>query len=171
MALTNEDLLAISQILDVKLKPIDKKLDRLEDRMTSLEGKVTKLEERMTSLEGKVTKLEDRMTSLEGKVTKLEDRMTSLEGKVTKLEGKVTSLEDKVILLDTRVGGVESRTKKMELLLENNALPRLQNIEACYTSTYRRYAEGTEQFERIQVDVDILKKIVSEHSEKLQKLA
>ena len=62
MALTNEDLLAISQLLDVKLKPMDKKID--------------------------------------------------------------------------------SRTQKIEFLLENNVLPRLQNIEACYTSTYRRYSEA-----------------------------
>lgn len=58
-----------------------------------------------------------------------------------------------------------------KLLLENNLLPRLQNIESCYTSTYRRYSSGIEQIDSIQSDVQILKKVVAEHSEKLQKLA
>lgn len=58
-----------------------------------------------------------------------------------------------------------------KLLLENDVLPRLQNIESCYTSTYRRYASGIEQIESIQSDVQILKKVVAEHSEKLQKIS
>lgn len=58
-----------------------------------------------------------------------------------------------------------------KLLLENDVLPRLQNIESCYTSTYRRYASGIEQIEAIQSDVQILKKVVAEHSEKLQKIS
>ena len=129
MALTNEDLLAISQLLDVKLKPMDRKIDRLDERIGSLEDKVEKLDER------------------------------------------IGSLEDKVIILEGRAGGVETRMKKVELLLENHVLPRLQNIESCYVSTYKRYAEGTEQLEKMQVDIDILKKVVSSHSEMLQKLA
>lgn len=43
-------------------------------------------------------------------------------------------------LLDTKLKPLEDRAKNIELLLENDTLPRLQNIESCYTSTYRRYA-------------------------------
>lgn len=60
---------------------------------------------------------------------------------------------------------------EIKLLIENDVLPRINNIEACYTSTYRRYAGGIEQMKCLQADVDILKKVVAEHSEKLQKLA
>ena len=34
---------------------------------------------------------------------------------------------------------IKSRVKKIELCQENNIIPRLQNIESCYTSTYDRY--------------------------------
>lgn len=50
------------------------------------------------------------------------------------------SNEDKIFisqLLDTKI-------KLVQLLLENDVLPRLQNIEVCYTSIYRRYANGIE---------------------------
>ncbi len=50
-------------------------------------------------------------------------------------------------LLDTKLKPLEDRTKNIELLLESDVLPRLQNIEACYTSTYRRYANGVNQIE------------------------
>lgn len=74
-------------------------------------------------------------------------------------------------LLDSKLKPIEDRTKNIELLLEQDVLPRLQNIEACYTSTYRRYQSGINQIEAMQADIDILKKVVAEHSEKLNKTA
>lgn len=42
-------------------------------------------------------------------------------------------------LLDTKLKPLEDQAKNIELLLENDTLPRLQNIESCYTSTSARY--------------------------------
>ena len=74
-------------------------------------------------------------------------------------------------IVKAQIEPVERRTQNIELLLENNIIPRLQNIESCYTSTFRRYTNRTEQLDAIQSDVDILKRVVSEHSEKLQKIS
>lgn len=74
-------------------------------------------------------------------------------------------------LLDVKLKPINDQLTKIEILQENEILPRLQNIESCYTSTYRRYASGIEQMKSLQADIDILKKVVAEHSEKLQKLA
>lgn len=63
---------------------------------------------------------------------------------------------------------LDIKIKPVEMLLENDVLPRIQNIESCYTSTYRRYSNGIEQLETMQQDIDIIKKVVSEHSQKLQ---
>jgi len=74
-------------------------------------------------------------------------------------------------VVQAQVEPLKQEVRDMRLLLENDVLPRLNTIESCYTSTYRRYASGINQLDAIQTDVDILKKVVSEHSEKLQKLA
>ena len=66
---------------------------------------------------------------------------------------------------------IENRLTKIELTLETEILPRLQNIESCYTSTYDRYKNNSEQFETMKQDIEIMKKVIIEHSEKLQKLA
>lgn len=63
------------------------------------------------------------------------------------------------------------RLQRLELNQENIIFPRLQTIESCYTSTYIRYSNGIEQLDTIQSDVEVMKKVISEHSEKLQKLA
>lgn len=66
---------------------------------------------------------------------------------------------------------LDEKLKPIQLTQENEILPRLQNIESCYTSTYNRYSKGINQLNAIQTDVDILKKVVTEHSEKLQKIS
>ncbi len=74
-------------------------------------------------------------------------------------------------MFDKKLKPINDRLKKIELTQENDILPRLQNIESCYTSTYKRYQTGVEQIEAMQADIDILKKVVTDHSEKLQKIS
>ena len=74
-------------------------------------------------------------------------------------------------MMDKKLTPVNERLKRIELTQENDILPRLQNIESCYTSTYRRYASGIEEMEALKADMEIIKKVVAEHSEKLKKPA
>lgn len=66
---------------------------------------------------------------------------------------------------------IKTRVKKIEITQENEILPRLNTIESCYTSTYDRYKDQVETYESMKQDISIIKKVVAEHSEKLQKLA
>lgn len=76
------------------------------------------------------------------------------------------------VKLDARLKPIENRLKRIEVdLLENNAIPRLQTIESCYTDTYNRYKDYAEKLEAAFADIEIMKKVIAEHSEKLQKLA
>ncbi len=74
-------------------------------------------------------------------------------------------------LLDSKLKPIKDDVKDISLTLENDILPRVQNIESCYTSTYKRYQSGINQIEAMQADIDVMKKVITEHSEKLQKLA
>lgn len=74
-------------------------------------------------------------------------------------------------MMDNKLKPVNDRLKKIELTQENEIMPRLRNIEECYTSTFKRYQTGVERIDAQQDDIDILKKVVANHSEKLQRLA
>ncbi|MCM1026282.1 MAG: hypothetical protein NC432_07585 [Roseburia sp.] len=74
-------------------------------------------------------------------------------------------------LFDKKLKPIEQRLKSIELTIENDIRPQLQNIESCYTTTYDRYKNSVEGYETMQADIDIMKKVISEHSEKLQMLA
>ncbi len=74
-------------------------------------------------------------------------------------------------MMDKKLKPVNERLKKIELTQENDILPRLQNIESCYLSTYKRYQTGVEQIDAMQADIDVIKNVLIEHSKKLQKIS
>ncbi|MCI9333770.1 MAG: hypothetical protein HFI98_03280 [Lachnospiraceae bacterium] len=74
-------------------------------------------------------------------------------------------------LLDKKLQPIKDDIQFLKLQNENDILPRLQNIEACYTSTYNRYKSVISQIDAMQADIDVMKSVIREHSEKLQKLA
>lgn len=84
------------------------------------------------------------------------------------LDKKLTS---NLAPIENRLDRVEKRLTKVELILENDIRPRLQNIESCYTDTYERYKDYSDMMDAAFEDIKLLKKVVSEHSEKLQQLA
>lgn len=74
-------------------------------------------------------------------------------------------------MMDKKLRPVNDRLKKIEITQENEIIPRLQNIEACYTSTFKRYQTGVEQIEAMQADIDVMKSVIREHSDMLRKIS
>lgn len=66
---------------------------------------------------------------------------------------------------------IKNRVKTIELTQENVILPRLNTIESCYTSTCARYKDHVETYESMKQDVSVIKQVVAEHSERLQKIS
>ncbi|RKI39199.1 hypothetical protein D7V86_13375 [bacterium D16-51] len=80
--------------------------------------------------------------------------------------------------LDARLAPIENRLDRMENKItaissniENNVVPQLDNITSYYTDTYDRYKDHSDRMEAVFDDVELLKKVVSEHSQKLQNIS
>ena len=69
------------------------------------------------------------------------------------------------------IHSIQDDIHNMKMFQENIILPRLNTIESCYTETYNRYKNYADKIEAVFADVELLKKVVSEHSEKLQKIS
>lgn len=113
MALTNEDLLAISQILDVKLK---------------------------------------------AEIQPIKNEIQTLR----------SELQTKLQALDSEL---HTEIHQIKMFQENVIMPQLNTITDCYTSTFHRYKDSVEGYEALQADNEVMKNVIMEHSEKLQKLA
>ncbi|MCM1047611.1 MAG: hypothetical protein NC433_04215 [Clostridiales bacterium] len=153
MTLTNEDLMAISRLLDTKLdEKLDTKLDeKLDARLIPIEKRMDKFDERFELIDNRLDKIDNRLDKIDNRMDKIDNRM------------------DKI---DNRMDKIDNRLKRVEIdLLENNVIPRLNTIESCYTSTYDRYKDYVDRMDNAFSDIELLKNVVSDHSEKLQKLA
>ena len=79
--------------------------------------------------------------------------------------------------------GVQTSTERSEVgantpLLRSRRQTPLWRLSACtgevyscYTDTYNRYRDYADKMDAAFADIELLKKVVTEHSEKLQKLA
>ncbi len=74
-------------------------------------------------------------------------------------------------LFDKKLKTIEDKITAIELTLENQIFPRLQNIESCYTGTFNRYKQGVSDMEALKEDMSIVKHVVAEHSMKLNQFA
>lgn len=161
----NELLLAISNIVQTHTDPIKQ---NVQDMGTHLENEIKQAK---AHLENEIQFIKDDISALKNDVSSLKNDVSSLNSDVSTLKSDVSSLKSDVSILKSDVATLKKDQKHTQLLLENEVLPRLQNLESCYTTTYERYASGIQQLDALQCDVDILKNVVAEHSEILQKIS
>lgn len=81
-----------------------------------------------------------------------------------------TKLKSELQPLKNDLQSVKNEVHQLKLYQENVILPRLNTIESCYTDTYHRYKDYADKMDAAFADIELLKKVVSEHSEKLQKI-
>ena len=93
---------------------------------------------------------------------KLDARLKPIEHELKVLRTEVDGLKKEVDTLKTEI-------HQIKLFQENIIMPRLNDIEACYTSTYQRYKDHADRMEQTYEDVALLKKVVASHSEMLQR--
>ena len=109
-------------------------------------------------------KLEAGLKPVESKLDRMENRLDGMENRLDGMENRLDRMENDLQFVKNELQGVK-------LFQENVILPRLNTIESCYTDTYDRYRNYVDKMDAVFVDVDLLKKVVAEHSEKLEKLA
>lgn len=74
-------------------------------------------------------------------------------------------------LLDTKLKPIEYRLSNIEIHLENITDKNISLLAENYIPAAKRYERDTEKIEAMQADIDIMKRVITEHSEKLQQIS
>ena len=141
----NELLLAISDI-------VKKNVDVLESRLSA---KIDAVEERLSA---RIDELDHRLSA---RIDELDYRLSA---RIDALEVRVDALDAKIDSVDKRLS---EQIKTINRNLENIVIPRLNNIEKCYTSTYDRYRDGVKKLETLEMNMDVMRSVMMQYGERL----
>lgn len=144
--LANDDILMISELMDKKLKPIETRFDQMQEQMDL----------RFNLMQGQ---MDTRFAEMQGQ---MDSRFVQMQGT---MDSRLAEMQGTVNL---RFDQMQNQLDHMNLLMENDVLPRLQNIESCYVDTYRRYVVKMEEMDSLKLDMDVVKDVLKEHSGKLE---
>ena len=158
----NELLLSISNIMDKKLYPLEKRMDAFDEKLDKVEER---LSAEIRCLDTKIDNVERRVVSLEHKVDAVEQRVVTVERKVVSLEQNLKDVQQN--LKDVQQN-LKDDIHLINLKLENMIIPRLNEIESCYLSTSKRYMRETDKFIAFDTDLSVVKGIVIEHGNRLK---
>jgi uncharacterized repeat protein (TIGR02543 family) len=98
--------------------------------------------------------MDKKLQPIQNQLVAVEERLNT---KVERLQGELKSIQGDV--------------HQINIHLECNIEPRLQNIENCYLSTFERYKDSTEKIESMEMDVSVMKDVILEHSRQLKMIS
>lgn len=73
--------------------------------------------------------------------------------------------------LKTDIQQIKDEQSRINLIIENEICSDIKLLAENYMPAAKRYEKATAKIEAMQADIDIVKKVVAEHSEKLRKIS
>lgn len=152
--MAREDMLMLSNLLDEKLKPIDFRFDQMEQRFDRMDQRLIYMDKRLDKVEKRLDDVDKRFEQIDKRFEGIDRQLAEVDRRLTRVEGSIDQMG--------------RRIERVELVLENDVVPRLHNIESCYVSTYDRYVAKAEEIDGLKTDMEIVKNVLIDHDEKLK---
>lgn len=102
-------------------------------------------------------------------ISEMMDR--KLKAEIQPIKNEMQDVRNEIQGIRNEMQGMKSEIHQIKLFQENIIMSRLDTIESCYLDTFRRYRDNADRMDAAFQDIDLLKKVVTEHSEKLQKIS
>ena len=73
--------------------------------------------------------------------------------------------------MENDIKSIKDEQTRINLIIENDIQHDINILVENYVPAAKRYQDATAQIQAIQADIEIMKKITSDHSEKLKKIS
>lgn len=111
------------------------------------------------------------IAQLKSDVAELKSDVVELKSDVVELKSNVVQLSSDVEQLKSDVVQLKSEQNRINIIIENEMRTNIKLLAENYLPSAKRYETESAKIESMQADIEIMKKVIAEHSEKLQKLA
>ena len=114
--------------------------------------------------------LEPRFAQIDTRLDGIDGRLDGMDGRLDGMDRRLDGMDGKIEGIDGRLSNVETELRKTRIDIENRILPVINDMNEVYKTTFHRYIESTEKIDRIEMEQEVLKGIVADHTEQLEKL-
>ncbi len=129
------------------------------------------MDQRLDDVEQHLKKVDQRLDDVEQHLEKVESRLDDVEQHLKKVDQRLDDVEQHLKKVDQRLDDMDQDLRNVKLHLENVTDKNIQLLSENYMPAAMRYQSATEQMETMQDRIDVLEKVVAEHSVKLQKIS
>ena len=152
---TNQELfLAMSDLfdkkLDAKLQPIKNDIKSIQEEQIRINGKLIVIEKEIADIKEDINDIKDDINGI---------------------KERLTIIEKKQDIFEKRLDTMDSKLTKFGLIIENNIQPSINILSENYVPMARKFSDSIAQIEAIQVEQDIIKKVLHDHGEKLKRIS
>lgn len=138
--------------------------------LLAISGMIDPLREDVQSMKQDIQNVKEELQGVKQDVQNVKEELQGIKQDNQNMKQELQGVKQNIQKVEQDIQEIKTRVKKIEIVQENEVLPRLNTIESCYTSTYDRYKSSVEGYETLKQDMSIVKRVVMEHSEKLQKI-
>lgn len=116
-------------------------------------------------------KLKAELQPIKNELQTMKDDIADMKGEIADIRSEIADMKGEIASIKSNMLIMQNEIRQIKLCQENIILPRLDTIESCYSDTFNRYRTYADKMDSVFEDVELLKTVVTHHSEKLQKLA
>ena len=135
MALTTEDLQAISALIQPLIQP-------LNDSICLMQKDLTEVKDDVSVMKNDIFSLKTDVAGLKSDVARLKTDVAGLKSEMIELKNRIGCLEDRMLILEKRMDKMGSLLHKINLHLETETDPGVQLIAESHIDLTRKLNEA-----------------------------
>ena len=110
-------------------------------------------------------------SEIQAELQPLKDDISHIKGDINYMKSDINHLNNDVSNIKSDINHLNDDINSIKMHLENVTDKNIQLLAENYVPAAKRYEKATAKIEAMQTDIDVIKSIILEHSDKLQKIS
>jgi len=102
---------------------------------------------------------------------KLDSKLEPIKNDIRDIKSEQVTMKNNIRNIKSDIDFMKSDLIKINITVENELRPNIQLLAENYVPAANRYEKAISRLEVMESDIDLLKKVVTDHSRKLEKIS